>query len=343
MEVPSILLNRLLSEAAKKNAASIHLTIGSTPFMRVDGQLLALSNENIITLDLLQKIIDSFLDPNEAEVLSKNKEIVVVKTFANSFHFRINIFFQKNLPAVNFSYISPIIKDLTELNLSPAIGEILKSKSGLIIIAGSFGTGKTATVASLIESVNRTQAMHITTVEQPIEYSFISRKSIIEQRQVGKDVESFTAGLDYCLDEDVDLVYIGEMHEEFEAAAPIALELAAGNSIVIMEINADSSIRAIEKLLNATKLKTSEVAARYSLADVLKIVVVQRLLPKRGGGLVLAAEIVLANSAVKSLIREGNIYQLESTVQTSRKEGMINMDRAIDELIQAGEVRPEDV
>ncbi|MDD5295169.1 MAG: ATPase, T2SS/T4P/T4SS family, partial [Patescibacteria group bacterium] len=212
----------------------------------------------------------------------------------------------------------------------------------LLIVAGPNDSGKTSTAAAFIEDINKREKRYIITLEDPIEYLFINKKSIIEQRQIGRDVKSYVAGLKHCLDEDVDLVFIDEIKKEFVAALPFILQLAAGNSLVVLEMNAANSIRVIEKILDAAKTTISPEAARFSLADVLVGIVTQKLIPRLGGGLVLASEILIVNSAVKSLIREGKIYQIESIIQTSREEGMISIEKAVEELVKRGEVSPEE-
>lgn len=337
------MLNRLLTETAKKGASVLHLTVGSLPMMRLDNKLITLDKESIVTTETLNKIINTFLSPEEMTGLKEKKEIILVKTFAGNFRFRVNIFYQKNLPSVSFRYIPETIKSPDELKIPKAVSEILKLNSGLLVIAGPYGAGKTTTAMSLLGEINRNQNKHIIMLEEPIEYSLVSQKSVIEQRQIGSDARSFADALAYCLEEDIDVVYVGEMRKEFAAAMPTILELASGNSLVILEIDASSSIRAIEKILNAVEAKIPTEAARYSLADILVGIIAQKLLPRRGGGMILAAEVLLANSAVKSLVREGKIYQLESVMQTSRKEGMVNMEKALEELVRSGEVRQEDI
>ena len=342
MEVPSIFLNRALTMVAQKGAASLHLTVGSPPTIRVNNELIAIEGEDIVSIELINKIINSLVDEEENKKLAKDKETILVKELAGSFRFRINIFYQKNLPSLSFYYISNIIKNISDLKLPKVLNNLIKLNSGLFIIAGPYNSGKTTTATTLIEEVNKNYKKNIITIEDPIEYLFIGKKSIIAQRQVGRDVISVAQGLRYSLEEDADLIYAGEIKNELESAMPLILELAAGNSLVILEINADSSVRAIEKILNSLEGKISAEAARYSLADVLIGVIVQRLIPRRGGGLVMVPEILLASSAVKSLIREGKIYQLDSVIQTSRKEGMISMEKSIDELVKAGEIKEED-
>lgn len=343
MEVPSIFLNRILAEAAKKGASSLHLSVGSQPVARIDDKLVPMEKENILTSEMLGKIIDSFIGEDESRELKEEKEIVVVRTFAGDFRFRVNIFYQKDLPSLSFNYIPTVIRSLKDLKLPSLFKEKINLNSGLLIIAGSNDSGKTSTGAAFIEEINKNEKKYIITLENPIEYLFINKKSLIEQRQVGQDVKSYVAGLKHCLDEDVDLVYIDEIKKEFESAIPFILQLAAGNSLVILEINAANSVRVIEKILDAAKTKVSPEAARFSLADVLVGIITQKLIPRLGGGLALANEILVVNSAIKSLIREGKIYQIESIIQTSREEGMVSMEKSLEELVKRGEIQGEEV
>ncbi len=342
MELPSIYLNRILTQAAKKNASSLHLTVGTKPMMRIDGKLNDVSEEDMSTAELVDKIVGDITSEEDKEVLKKYKEIIFIKELASGFRFRINIFYQKKLPSITFHYIANSIKSMADLKLPKTLSNIIKLNSGLFIVAGSYNSGKTTTSAAIIEEINSTSKKNIITIEDPIEYLYVSKKSIISQRQVGQDVNSVMQGIEYCLKEDADIVYIGEIKKDFESAIPLILELASGNSLVILEINANSSVGAIEKVLNTMESKTSQEAARFSVADVLLGVIVQRLIPKVGGGLVLAAEVLLGIPSVKSLIREGKVFQLESVIQTSRREGMVGMEKVIQELASSGYINREE-
>lgn len=341
MEVPSIFLNRVLSEAAKRNASALHIVVGSQPLLRVNSQLLALEGEEIISTEMINKVLESFLTKLEIELLNKNKEITIVKSFGNNFRFRINIFYQKNLLSSSFFYISNIIKDVKSLKLPENLINMIKLNSGLFIVSGPSRSGKTTLAVAIIEEINKNYKKNIITLEDPIENIFINQKSIISQRQVGSDVDTFVSGLDYCLKQDADIIYISKDKKELDQSIPKILELASGNSLVILEVDADSSIRVIQKIINSGLVDNRE-AIRYNLADVLLAIINQKLFPKVGGGMVTAYEILVANPAVKSLIREGKIFQLESVIQTSRQDGMISMDKSIEELIRAGEIRKED-
>jgi len=341
MEVPTILLNKILSEGIKKGATSFHLSIGSLPMIRVDDQLSSLENENIVSLDIINGIINSFISEEEVNQLKENKEVVLVKDFPGGLRFKINIFYQKNLPALSFHYIPAEIKSFSDLKLPQTLTTFTNLEAGLLVIAGPYSSGKTTTAASFIEEVNKSRHRYIVTLENPIEYQYVSKKSIINQRQIGRDVKTIGDGLEFCLNEDIDLLYIGDITEDFTDAIPIILNLAAGNSLVILELNANNSVSAIKKILNAAAATSSHEAARYSLADVLVGLLVQRLFPRRGSGLILASEFLLANSAVKSLIREGKLFQIESIIQTSRREGMISMEKSIEDLVRSGEIKQE--
>jgi twitching motility protein PilT len=268
----------------------------------------------------------------------------LVKNISN-FRFRINVFYQKGLLALSFHYIPGAIKSFNDLGLADVCHNFLRASSGLLIIAGTYNSGKTTTAAALIEELNKTKALNIITIEDPIEYLFISKTSLVMQRQIGVDVNTLADALDYCLREDVNVVYINEIKDDqaLGSIMPKIFELASGNCLVVLEVNADSSNRVLEKVLAGMSINSSAEAARYNLADILVGILVQKLVNRRGGGLVLANEILLNNAAAKSLIREGKIYQLESVIQTSKKEGMISMDKSLDNLIESGEIRREDL
>lgn len=341
MDSPIEFFKRLLLDLAKKNASGLHLSAGSAPMQRVFGQLTG--GEEILTKEDLEKIIRSFLSEEELEVLAKRKEILIVRDFGDNFRFRINIFYQKDSPAMSLSYISGEIIDFENLGFPAAFKKNMLNASGLLIVAGPSASGKTSTIASILEKINQEKSDYIITLEDPIEKLFVNKKSLIDQRQVGRDVNNFIDGLKHCLEEDIDVVYIDEIREGLDAALPYILELASGNALVILEINAESSVRALEKILNINTQNLSKESVRFMMADVFFGVIAQKLLPNREGGFSLAMEVLLSNFAVKSLIREGHIFQLESIIQNSAEEGMISMEKSIKELVLSGRVDRKEV
>ena len=343
MDSPIDFFKGLLLDMAKKNASSLHLVIGSSPLLRVNGRFITQSEELVVKKEDMDKIIHSFLTENELRVLEDKREIVLVKDFGENFRFRINVFYQKDNPSLSLNYISEGIVDLEKIGLPLNFKKSLERAVGLLLVAGPPSSGKTTTISSIIERINHDQRKYILTLENPTEKIFVNKKSIVVQRQIGKDVNSFVGGLKHCLDEDVDVVYIDEIREDFEVALPYILELASGNTLVILEVNAENSIRALEKILNVSCKNLSKESVHYMLADVLYGVIAQKLIPNRENGLSLAVEVLVSNFAVKSLVREGSIYQLETVIQNSGEEGMVSMEKSIKDLLMSGEIDRQDV
>lgn len=328
MELPSIFLSKILTQAVKKNAQIARLSVGSIPILRIDDKLNPIEGEEMLTTEFIQKIIASFLDKNELAELEKKREITKIKILGGNFRFLVNAFYQKDLPSLSFRYIPDKIKKIKNFGFPPSLlNKIFKKTSGLFIIAGSRLSGKTTTAASIMEEINQTQKKHIITLEKLIEYRFINKQSIIEQRQIAQDVESFEAGLLHCLKTSVDVLYLSGEEKELAKIMPLTLEAASGNSLVILELNAKNIVNAITKILNALPKE-----AINNLSEVLIGGVAQKLIPKKGGGLALAYEVLIVNQAIKSLLRENKIFQLESVMQTSRAEGMITMEQSIKEM-----------
>jgi len=341
MEVYNILFNRLLSETAKRQASDLHLSSGSVPVIRKDGRLIKLEQEKIVEQPVLSQIIKSFLEEKELKILEEKRELTIVKKLGGNFRFKINIYYQKNLLAASLRIIPKEIKNFTSLNIPQTVAGFTKLSSGLLIVAGPYGSGKTTTIGAIIEHINQNYHKRILTIEDPIEVMFTSKQSVVEQREIGRDVLSLVNGLEYCQQEDIDILAISDTRDELAEKIPLILDIASSNSLVIIEMNIDSAIRAIEKILGSFSPSKIE-AARILLADVLEGVVVQKLIPKNGGGMSLATEILIGIPAVKSVIREGKIKQIETIMQTSGAQGMVSMTQSLVSLTQNGQISRED-
>jgi len=340
MEVYTILFNRLLSEAAKRQAADLHLSVGSIPAIRQDGAWQPLEGEKIIEQETLSQIINSFLSEGEQKILTAKKEITIVKELAGNFRFKINVYYQKKLLAASFRLISQTIRNFESLQLPSIIGTLAEKTKGLLIVAGSYSSGKTNTIAAIVEYINQTSKRRILTLESLVEIMFVSKKSIVEQRQIGNDVSSLIDGLKYAKNQDIDVLVVSEIKDEINKAIPLCLEIASGSCLVILEINAGSTIQAIENIIESYSDSKIE-SARFLLADVLQGAIVQKLLPKVGGGSILAIELLIATQPVKSIIREGKIKQLATAIETSGSEGMISMTKSLVSLVKNGQVSRE--
>lgn len=328
-------INRILTAVAEYNASDLHLSVGNVPNVRVDGELFPLRDEKVVTPDFMNKLSLFFLDEKQKGILKKEKEIIFSYNFQNRIRFKVNIFFQEGYLSASLRLIPTTIKTLKELGLPKAVERVSMIQKGLVIVCGPFSSGRSSTIAALINEINNSRSEHILTVEKPIEFIFNDNQSIIEQREVGRDTNSFEQALKSAFREDVDVVMVSELKSK--ELIKSALDIAEGGRLIYATMETDSSIKTIERIINSFK-KEEQNQIRVQLAEVLEGVIVQHLLPRVGGGRILVAEVLIPTSAVRSIIREGGIYQLENVLQTSREEGMISLDRALAELVRTGEI-----
>lgn len=336
----SLLIRKIISNAAGRKATDIHLTVGNYPFLRVEGNLMMMAEAEILKPEILEKIVDFFLTSEQQAELVKNKEITIVYyDEETSLRFRINVFYQKGYPAVSLKLVPTTIPEFSSLGLPKVMADFSEQRRGLVIISGPFSSGRSTTLASLIQLINQKRAEHIITLEKPIEYLFVNEKSIIDQREVGRDVDSFANGLKTILDEDVNIVAVTDASspEIFESS----LELAESGRLVFLLMNSDSVISVLEKIV-ADFTSDKKIWALNILSEVLIGVVIQRLIPKINGGMALACEILTMTPAVKSILKEGKFYQLASVLLTSRGEGMVNLDKSLIELVKKGIITKEE-
>ncbi len=331
----TLLINKILNLAAERRASDVHLTVGNYPVLRIDGKLVTLTNESVLTPDFLWGMANSFLSEADKKLLETQREIVTVYSWANRARFRARVFFQKGYVALSLRLIPQLIRSPKDLGLPEAVLQAISQEKGLIIISGPFGSGRTSTVASLLETLNRNKGLHIQTLEKPIEYLLANNQSIIEQREIGKDTASFRQGLLDILDEDVDVMVLSAMNER--GLEELLLEAAESGKLIIAIMDADTVISVLERFISNIDISRREWGQAV-LAQVLLAVVVQRLLPRIGGGLRLACEVLTSTSAVQAIIKDNRLSQLNSILQTSREEGMLNLDKALLELVRLGEV-----
>ena len=335
----SLLIKDILIEGIKMGASDLHFSVGNKPVLRVNSDLVSLEDREIIVSEFMEGLIDSWLSPEQKEILQKNREIIFTYDFDKELRFKINIFYQKGYLSATFRHIPSQVPTIDSLGLTPILKTLMALKKGLIIIAGPFGSGRSTTAAAMIEEINSTRKEYIITVENPIEYIFTNNKSIIEQREVGKDTQSFEEALRYFQEEDGDVLFLENMGDP--KVVPLVLEIANGNSLVISTVSADSASSAISSILdNFTSLDQERI--RDLLSNSLRAVVCQKILPKVGGGVISAQEIMTLNDAIKSIIAKGNIAQINDVMQISRKEGMISFNQSLADLVQARKITRED-
>jgi len=236
-------------------------------------------------------------------------------------------------------YIPSKIPTVASLGLSTDITKLAKLKNGLMIVSGPFGSGRSTTIAAIIDEINRTRKEYIITIEDPIEYIFTNKKSIVEQREVGSDTRSYSDALKYFEEEDGDVLFLENMQDP--KIIPAVLEISRGGSLVLSTISADSAAKTVSRILDSFQSFDQE-RIRDLLSTSLRAVVCQKLLPRVGGGLVLAYEILIINDAARSVIINGNLNRLEDIIQTSRKDGMISFDQNLAQLVKDRMVSRED-
>jgi len=332
-------LNSILAETIKRRASDLHLTVGKQPVVRIDDKLQPLSEAEVLTADFLKAVVKDILTDEQQEVLKKEKEIIFIYNWENKARFKINIFQQRGYWSISWRVIPVKVKTPLELGLTAIIDSLTKLKEGLVIITGPFSSGRTTTAVSLIEEINKNRAEHIITIEKPIEFIFTNKKSIVDQREVGRDTNSFLDALENCQEEDVDVLLVEEINSPKELS--LILDIANSGALVIALMNTDSVIQTIEKILFSFQSFERE-RIQNLLASVLEGIVVQRLLPQVGGGLIMASEVLISTLAVKSIIREGKIRQLSSILQTSKSEGMITLDQSLADLVRRGKITGEE-
>ncbi len=332
-------IKSILTDAVKRGASDLHFSVGNNPILRIYDQLISLDDQEIITQEFMQEFVDFLLDDYKKNKLLTNREIVLAYNFDNNLRFKINIFYQKGFLSVSLRYIPYQVPTLESLKLNSILSKLVKRKNGLIIVSGPFGSGRSTTIAALIEEINRSRKEYIITIEDPIEYVFTNNKSIIEQREVGVDTNSYEEALKYFEEEDGDVLFLERINKP--EIIPAVLEIARGSSLVLSAVSADSASNTIAMILDMFP-DYDQKRIRDLLSTSLQAVICQKIIPKIGGGVVVVQEILVTNEAVKSIILSGNISGLDNIIQTSRKEGMISFNYALSELVKSTQISRED-
>lgn len=331
-------LAELMVLAAQQGASDLHLSVGKHPTVRIDGNLIPVSNEPILTPEMTAGLISVLLTPEQEEKLIKEKEVDFAFSYEDKIRFRINVYFQKGYLSAALRLIPTHIRTIEELNLPPILHDLSKYNQGFILIVGPAGHGKTTTLAALIDEINHKRMDHIITIEDPIEYTFTQDRALIDQREVGTDTLSFHRGLKSVLRQDPDVVMIGEMRDPESMA--IALTAAETGHLVLSTLHTNSSSQTIDRIIDSFPANQQN-QVRAQLASTLIGIVSQRLIPRISGGRIPACEIMFANSAIKNLIREGKTYQIDLVIDTSVQEGMMSLNRSLIELVRKREISLE--
>ncbi len=327
-------LRELLEQMVKMGASDLHLTVGSPPVVRVDGKLQRL-NYDVLTSEQTKKLSYSMLNEKQKQKFEQNSELDFSFGIEQMSRFRCNMFMQRGNVAVALRQIPYKIMTFEELGLPKVVSDFSKLPRGLVLVTGPTGSGKSTTLASIIDKINRERPVHIITVEDPIEYLHRHQQALINQREVYSDTPTFASALKYALREDPDVVLIGEMRdlETIESA----LSISETGHLAFATLHTNSASESINRIIDAFPTNQQE-QIRISLSFTLQAIISQTLIPKIGGGRVLAMEILVVTPAIRALVRDDKVHQIYSMIQSGQKYGMKTMNQSLSELYLTGKI-----
>ena len=334
-----ISMKTLFEYAGGIDASDLLITAGSPPIVRVDGELHPVIKRSLEP-EQTKKLIWSLLNETQQEILERKRELDFSLAVSRNLRFRANVYYQKGSVAGAFRLIPRDIPTLAELGLPSVVSEMTLRTHGLVLLTGPTGSGKTTTMAAMLDLINRTRRCHVVTIEDPIEFIHASRKCIVDQREVYADTLSFANALKYVLRQDPDVILVGEMRDTETIAA--ALTAAETGHLVIATLHTNDTIQSIDRIVDVFPPHHHN-QIRVQLSMTLIGVIAQQLIPAASGtGRVLATEVLIKNHAIANHIRENKTHQTRSIMEGSRREGMIVMDARLQELYEAGLISYEE-
>lgn len=325
----------LLEEVVKKKASDLHLQVSLPPMLRVDGSLTPVSGGDILTEESIESLIFAILDDDQKQILLKDKEFDFSFAFGDLGRFRVNAFHERGNLAAALRLIPNEILTTEQLGLPEVVNKFAEYPRGLVLVTGPTGSGKSTTLAALVDRINSEKAAHIITIEDPVEFTHKSKKSVLVQREVHYDTFSFSAALRSSLRQDPDVVLIGEMRDLETIAS--AITIAETGHLVFATLHTNSAAQSIDRMVDVFP-PHQQPQIRSQLSNILMAICSQRLIPSIGGGRVVAAEVLVATPAVRNIIREGKTHQLDAVIQTGAEYGMQTMDKTLVGMIHAGTI-----
>ena len=343
-------IKELLQLAIDKRASDLLIVAGVPPTLRIDGVLYPIPNEGILTRDIIDKLVRDILPSGKLETLINNKEVDFSLPFSDKARFRGNAYHQKNAPAIVFRRVPMDIPSIEQLHLPKILHSFTLLKQGFVLVTGPTGHGKSSALAAMIEEINATQGVHIVTVEDPVEFIFRPKKSVVSQREMGTDTLNWKIALRSVLREDPNVVLIGEMRDYETIAA--ALTIAETGHLVFATLHTNSASQSIDRIVDVFP-EEQQAQVRLQLSNVLEAVFSMRLVAAIEGGRLPAYEVMLGTSAIKTVIRDGKSHQIDSIIVTSQEAGMSTLEMSLANLVKEGRItldvaqtwalRPEDL
>jgi twitching motility protein PilT len=338
MQEPDPMLVSLLNATVNSGASDLHLTVGRPATARRDGTLVSFENVPVLTTDEIDRMIYSLLDDRKVEELRRDRQVDFSFGISGLGRFRANAFSQRGALALALRVVPFRVRSLEELGAPPACTKLLNKPYGIVLVVGPTGSGKSTTLAAMIDRINATKPVHILTIEDPVEYLHHHKVAMINQREVGTDVETFEDGLKSALREDPDVVLLGEMRDL--DSIQISLSLAETGHLVFATLHTNDAAQALDRIIDVFPGDRRD-QIQIMLAGALQGVISQRLLPAIGGGRVASYEVMMANEAIKNLIREGKSRQMRNMIATGAAEGMQTIEMDLARLVAAGLITME--
>ncbi|HPF31187.1 MAG TPA: type IV pilus twitching motility protein PilT [Candidatus Saccharibacteria bacterium] len=335
MSSQNLRIEALLEDVVRKHASDLHLQVGLPPLLRIDGSLVPIPGLDVLDEQTVEMLVFAVLDQDQRQILLKDKEFDFSFAFGTLGRFRVNAFHERGNLAAALRLIPNEIKTITELGLPNVVMSFADYPRGLVLITGPTGSGKSTTLAALVDKINTERSSHIITIEDPIEFTHKSKKSAVVQREVHYDTYSFSAALRSSLRQDPDVVLIGEMRDLETISA--AITIAETGHLVFATLHTNSASQSVDRMIDVFP-PHQQPQIRAQLSNILMAICSQRLIPAIGGGRLVASEILIANPAVRNIIREGKAHQLDAVIQTGADQGMQTMDRNLVNLVQNGTV-----
>ena len=330
-------IDRFLAVLPKRNGSDLHLSVGSAPVLRIDGDLERVRYRSLTEGDFYN-LVGPVAPPRIWKQYSETGDVDFAYQMGADARFRVNLFRQERGSGAVFRLIPARVPTVEELDLPPPVADLAAASRGLVLVTGPTGSGKSTTLAAILDRVNRRFAKHVVTIEDPIEFVHTNDRSIFTQREIGPDVTSFAEGVKAAIREDPDCLLVGEMRDL--ETMRMALTAAETGLLVFATLHTNSAAKAVDRIIDAFPASEQE-QIRIVLAESLRAVVAQQLLRKKGSGRVPAFEILLGSSALSNAIREAKVSQINNQIQTGRSRGMISMDQSLLELVRAGAVKGE--
>lgn len=330
---------KLLEIVVKEEASDLLISVGHHPTVRITGQLIPLTKEEVIQAEDAKGLAFCVMDEIKKQKLAATKEVDFSYELEGQARFRINVFYQKDGISIALRLISPKIKTIEELNMPPVLHDFTARSQGLVLVTGASGQGKSTTLAAMIDEINHTKPVHIITIEDPIEYVYQDDRAIVDQREVGEDTHSFTNALIATFRQNPDVIMVGEMRDLETISTTITA--AETGHLVFATLHTNSASQTIHRIVDVFPAEQQN-QIRFQLAGSLLGILSQRLIPRISGGFIPVCEVLICNPAVATLIRENKIHEIPAVIETSSREGMVSLNRALSDLVRRKEISLND-